>query len=111
MTLFLAAALLCWPPTLPPLDSLDRVASRVVVLPGLTDKEHFMAQERRYRDQTGKAWGVVVLMQAPVLIDDEPDEPDGTAWLLDPQVLTDDVPPRVQAEPRPSCQWRRRSNA
>ena len=110
MNLLLAAALICWPATLPPADSLT-YASRVIALQGMTEKERFMAQERRYQDGTKRAWGMLVLMQAPVLIDEHPDDPDATDWFLDPAVLTDDVPPRVLAEPRPSCQWRRRVNA
>lgn len=31
-----------------------------------------------------------------------------TDWWLDRGLLTDDIPPRVQADPKPTCQFHRR---
>ena len=100
----------CLPAEVPALESLRPLQSVRVQIPSVTPGVRHAARETLYVDDTGREWAIVVLMRWAAVVDDQPREPTATLWLLDPGLVTDDVPPRVQADPKPTCQWRRRAN-
>lgn len=59
---------------------------------------------------TQHLYGVARIGGAVAIVDDHQDDRDATDWWIDPGLVTDDIPPKVQAEPKSSCAWRRRAD-
>ena len=102
---------LCLPPGVPPLDELRAAGGAVLSIEGQRESEHFMVVRQMYVAEDGRAWNVFRLLGAVALVDDHPEDDAAMGWWIDPGLLTDDVPPKVQAAPVSTCQFRRRGES
>ena len=104
----LLLATLCLPPGVPPLETLHATRGRVHDIEGQRATEHYAILSMIYTDDAGHAWRLFTLLGAIALVDDHIADDEATDWWIDPGLLSDDIPPKVQADPKSSCQWRRR---
>ena len=106
----LLAAALCLPPGMPPLETLHAVRGNVYTIEGQRETERFMALGTIYAAEDGRAWRVFRMLGAVAIVDDHPEDADATAWWVDGGLVTDEIPPRVQPDPKPTCLWHRRGD-
>ena len=100
----------CLPPGVPALDTMTLIDRRVISIEGQRPTDNYMALERFYRTAAGAEYSITRLLGAFAVVDDEPGDAAATRWWVDPGLVTDGVPPRVQAVPASTCQWRRRAD-
>ena len=107
----LLAAALCLPPGMPPLETLHAVRGNVYTIEGQRETERFMAVGTTYAADDGRAWTVFKMLGAAAIVDDHPEDETATAWWIDPGLVTDDIPPKAQADAKSTCLFRRRGES
>ena len=106
----LLAAALCVPPGMPPLETLHATRGRVHDIEGTRSTEHYGVVAMVYADDAGHAWNVFRMLGAVAFVDDHMEDDENTAWWVDGGLVTDEIPPRVQPDPKPTCLWHRRGD-
>ena len=110
--LTLALLAVCLPPGVPALDTMHMVDYRMIEIKNITaGVPPVRALVALYRASDGREYGLTRLLGSGsglAIVDDKPMDPDATDWWLDPGLVTDDVPAKAQADPKSTCQWRRR---
>lgn len=106
----LLLATLCLPPGIPSPETMILIDAQVVTMEGQRPTEHFMIVKRLYQAPDGARYAIGRLLGAIAFVDDDPMNSDALTWWIDPGLVTDDVPPKAQAVPTSTCQWRRRAD-
>lgn len=107
-----AAPIACLPPDVPPVAEMREVGRQFAEAEGLRPTEHYLIAARLYVASDGHRYVIDFLFGRSVIVDDHPDDPSDTAWWIDPDVITDDIPPRVKGpDLEAHCAWRRRADA
>lgn len=105
----LLLATLCLPPGMPAIETLHAISGEVYQIDGQRETEHFLVVATLYQSADAQhSYKIYRMLGAAVLVDDDPLHTQPRTWWVDGGMLTDEDPPRAQADPKSTCQFHRR---
>ncbi len=101
----------CLPPGVPALSEMRIISRDAREAEGVRSTETYLALRRLYEAPNGRAYDIYFVFGRPVIVDDHPEDASDTAWWIDPDAVTDDIPPKVKSpESAGHCAWRKRGD-
>ena len=106
----LLVAALCLPPGVPPLEAMTYVYGSVGTYENVRGEQVMATGGVYVHTATQHLYLIVIVNGAVALVDDHHEDLDATDWYVDGGVVTDEISPRVQADPKSTCQFHRRGH-